>query len=273
MATILRAGRIVVRFSGPDAHRLLNDVLTGPFDPQSDEAGWWALLTPQGKILAEGLAGFAEDAWWLDVSTSVAENFLKRMKMYRLRAKAEIEDLRETYRVGWSAERPQDGIVHRDARGGGLGYRVLDPLEATAGWIEGEDFVRARIAAGIAELGEDFEPETTFAHDIALDLNDGIDFDKGCYVGQEVVSRMKHRGTARRRPVIVSGLSAQAGSAVASGGRDAGTVGRVIDGTAVAVLRLDRIADPQAATVEGAPVTLTLPSWASYAFGESGDED
>jgi folate-binding protein YgfZ len=273
MATILRAGRVVVRFSGPEAHRLLNDVLTGPFDPQSSDAGWWALLTPQGKILAEGLAGFAEDAWWLDVSASVAENFLKRMKMYRLRAKAEIEDLRETCRVGWSAERSPDGIVHRDTRGGGLGYRVLAPVEATTGWVESEDFVRARIAAGIAELGEDFEPETTFAHDIALDLNDGIDFDKGCYVGQEVVSRMKHRGTARRRPVIVSGLSAPAGSAVASGGRDAGSIGRVIDGNAVAVLRLDRIADPQGASVEGAPVALRLPSWASYAFGESGGED
>jgi len=273
MATNLRRGRTVVRFSGPDAHRLLNDVLTGRFDPQSDDAGWWALLTPQGKILAEGLAGFADGAWWLDVSAGVAENFLKRMKMYRLRAKAEIEDLTESHRVGWSAEKPADGIVHRDARGGGLGCRVVAPVEAANGWGDGEDFVKARIAAGIAELGEDFEPETTFAHDIALDLNDGIDFEKGCYVGQEVVSRMKHRGTARRRPVIVSGVSAPAGSAVTAGGREAGRIGHVVDGSAVAVLRLDRITDPNATTVEGAPVTLRLPAWATYAFGESGDED
>lgn len=273
MATILRAGRAVVRFSGPDAHRLLNDVLTGPFDEGAETAGWWALLTPQGKILAEGLAGFAEGAWWLDVSAGVAENFLKRMKMYRLRAKAEIENLTETHRVGWAPDRPEDGIVHRDGRGGGLGYRLIAATDTAGAWGDGEDFARARIAVGISELGEDFEPETTFAHDIGMDLNDGIDFAKGCYVGQEVVSRMKHRGTARRRPVIVSGIAAPAGSAVVAGGREAGSVGRVVDGTAVAVLRLDRITDPQAVTVESAPVTPRLPDWASYAFGESADAD
>lgn len=273
MATILRAGRAVVRFSGPDAHRLLNDVLTGPFDEKSETAGWWALLTPQGKILAEGLAGFGEGAWWLDVAASVADNFLKRMKMYRLRAKAEIEDLRETHRVGWTPDRPEGGVAHRDGRGGGLGYRVIAEADFAAGWGEGEDFAKARIAAGISELGEDFEPETTFAHDIGMDLNDGIDFVKGCYVGQEVVSRMKHRGTARRRPVIASGIAAPAGSTVVAGGREAGSVGRVVEGTAVAVLRLDRIAAPGAVTVEGAPVTLRLPDWASYAFGESEDAD
>ncbi|GLQ54916.1 YgfZ/GcvT domain-containing protein [Devosia nitrariae] len=273
MATILRAGRAVVRFSGPDAHRLLNDVLTGPFAEGSETAGWWALLSPQGKILAEGLAGFAKGAWWLDVAADVAENFLKRMKMYRLRAKAEIEDLTETHRVGWARDRLEGGIVHRDARGGGLGYRVVATADAAAAWGEGEDFARARIAAGISELGEDFGPETTFAHDIGMDLNDGIDFVKGCYVGQEVVSRMKHRGTARRRPVVVSGIAAPAGSAVVAGGREAGSVGRVVEGHAVAVLRLDRITDSDAVTVEGAPATLRLPDWASYAFGESADAD
>lgn len=273
MATILRKERAVFRVSGPDAHRLLNDVLTGPFDEKSDTAGWWALLTPQGKILAEGLAGFAQGAWWLDVAASIAENFLKRMKMYRLRAKAEIEDLTETHRVGWAPERPEDGLVHRDGRGGGLGYRIIAEADAAAAWGEGDDFAKARIAAGISELGEDFEPETTFAHDIGMDLNDGIDFVKGCYVGQEVVSRMKHRGTARRRPVIVSGVAAPAGSAVVAGGREAGSVGRVVEGTAVSVLRLDRITDPDAVTVDSAPVTLRLPDWASYAFGESADAD
>ncbi|OYW97205.1 MAG: hypothetical protein B7Z15_23505 [Rhizobiales bacterium 32-66-8] len=95
----------------------------------------------------------------------------------------------------------------------------------------------------------------------------------GCYVGQEVVSRMKHRGTARRRPVIVTGLAAPAGSAVLAGSREAGTIGQVVDGRAVAILRLDRITDAAAITVDGKPVTVTLPVWATYKFGDTVPED
>jgi tRNA-modifying protein YgfZ len=79
---------------------------------------------------------------------------------------------------------------------------------------------------------------------------------------------MKHRGTARRRPVIVSGIDAPAGSAVVNGGREAGTIGQVVDGKAVGVLRLDRITDTAAVTVDGKPVTVTLPAWATYQFGD-----
>jgi folate-binding Fe-S cluster repair protein YgfZ len=106
-----------------------------------------------------------------------------------------------------------------------------------------------------------------------MDILEGIDFVKGCYVGQEVVSRMKHRGTARRRPVVVSGVDAPAGSAVIAGGREAGTIGQVVAGQAVAILRLDRITDITAATVDGKPVTLALPAWATYQFGEAVSED
>src|SRR5690606_37571597 len=105
------------------------------------------------------------------------------------------------------------------------------------------------------------------AHDLGMDLLEGIDFVKGCYVGQEVVSRMKHRGTARRRPVIVSGLDAPAGSAIVAGNREAGTIGQVVDGKAVAILRLDRLTDPDAVSVADKIVTLELPAWANYQFG------
>jgi folate-binding Fe-S cluster repair protein YgfZ len=80
---------------------------------------------------------------------------------------------------------------------------------------------------------------------------------------------MKHRGTARRRPVIVSGVTAPAGSAVVAGGREAGSIGQVVEGQAVAIVRLDRITDPAGVTVDGRPVTLTLPGWAPYRFGET----
>ncbi|MDB5563365.1 MAG: Folate-dependent protein for Fe/S cluster synthesis/repair in oxidative stress, partial [Hyphomicrobiales bacterium] len=197
-------------------------------------------------------------------------SFIKRMKMYRLRAEMAIEDLRESHRLGWSPEPVSDGIAHADARASGLGFRVIADVGSAAGWVaDAGAYGGARIAHAIAELGPDFAVDTTFPHDIGMDLLNGVDFKKGCFIGQEVVSRMQHRGTARRRPVLVSGIEAAATGAVTLGERELGALGAVLDGQSVAVLRLDRIADPAAVTVAGKPVTLALPSWASYSFGES----
>ena len=275
MTISLRADRAVFRFSGADAHKLLNDVVTGYVPAGGNEAAAWALLSPQGKILAEGLAGFAEDAIWVDVHQSVADDFFKRMKMYRLRAQVVIDDLRETHRVGFAQHKELAGIQHHDRKGSvQLGWRVIAPLEAAMDWLQDDtSYQAARIEAGIAHQGSDFLANDTFAHDIGFDILDGIDFDKGCYVGQEVVSRMKHRGTARRRPVIVSGIEAPTGTAVVAGGREAGTIGQVVDGTAVAIIRLDRITDLDAVTVGDRPVRLALPVWATYAFGEAAADD
>lgn len=272
MPTILRPSRAAFRFSGPEAHKLLFDVVTGRLQPEPGPAVWWALLSPQGKVQAEGLSGWADDAFWLDVDQSVADAFFKKMKLYRLRAKVDIDDLRATHSLGWSFDGWTGGIGHADPRG--LGERVIAPNEQTGDWLpEDEEYDRRRIAAGIPEQGRDFGIDENFAHDIGLDILDGIDFVKGCYIGQEVVSRMKHRGTARRRPVIVSGIDAPAGTPVVAGGREAGTIGQVVEGSAVAILRLDRIVDPAAVTVDGKPVTVTLPPWATYQFGEASADD
>jgi folate-binding protein YgfZ len=275
MTIHLRADRAVFRFSGPDAHKLLNDVVTGKVPTEPGAAAAWALLSPQGKILAEGLVGQAEDALWLDVHHSVADDFLKRMKLYRLRAKAEIEDLRETHRVGFAQGEPPGGINHAVHMGPlDLGWRIIAPVQASTDWVQDDQaYQAARIAAGILHQGNDFPANDVFAHDIGFDLLEGIDFAKGCYVGQEVVSRMKHRGTARRRPVIVSGVTAPAGTPLVTGDREAGIIGQVTDGRAVAIVRLDRITDPAAVTVDGKPVGLELPVWATYRFGEAPAED
>ena len=279
MTIHLRADRAVFRFSGPDAHKLLNDVVTGAIPAEGagdgEVAAAWALLSPQGKILAEGLAGHAEDAIWVDVHQSVADDFFKRMKMYRLRARAEIDDLRETHRVGFAQDEEPTGLRHTDRMGPiDMGWRAIAPVEATTDWVQNDSFYQAeRIGIGIAHQGNDFPANDAFAHDIGLDILDGIDFEKGCYVGQEVVSRMKHRGTARRRPVIVSGIDAPAGTPVMAGDREAGTVGQVVDGRAVAIVRLDRITDPAAVTVGGKPVQIELPVWANYRLGDASGED
>lgn len=272
MPTIHRPSRAVFRFSGDEAQKLLNDTLTGRILAEPGPAAWWALLSPQGKIQAEGLSRFVDGAFWLDVDKSVADAFFKRMKMYRLRAHVEIEDLRETHRVGWS-DLAAPGALE-DVRAGGLGWTIVAEAAASEDWAETPDtWAARRTDAGVAELGPDFAGDGTFPHDIGMDLLNGIDFIKGCYIGQEVVSRMKHRGTARRRPVIVSGLEAvAAGASVVAAGRDAGSLGTPVDGRAVAILRLDRITDLDAVTVTGEPVRLSLPHWATYSFGEAGEE-
>jgi folate-binding protein YgfZ len=166
-----------------------------------------------------------------------------------------IDDLRETHAVGWDG-----GEVHT---------RVVASKADAAGWTPPDSaYDAARIARGIAEQGPDFAADAVFPHDIGMDLLGGVDFKKGCYIGQEVVSRMQHKGTARRRPVIVSGIEAAAGTAVVAGGREAGTIGQVVDGKAVAVVRLDRF-DGGEVTVGDKPVMITLPGWATYRLGES----
>ncbi|MEO7220945.1 MAG: folate-binding protein [Devosia sp.] len=259
MPTILRPSRALFRFSGADAQKLLFDVVTGRLVAEAGPPVWWALLSPQGKIQAEGLSVWRDGAFWLDVDRSVADGFLKRMKMYRLRATVEIEDLRETYAVGSD---PEAEKAH-----------AVGTMDEAASWGARDGrYDAARIAKGVAELGPDFAADQVFPHDIGMDLLGGVDFKKGCYIGQEVVSRMEHRGTARRRPVIVNGVDAPMGSPIVTNGREAGTIGTPVGGKAVAIVRLDRF-DGGEVTVDGKPVTITLPSWATYRLGESAAAD
>jgi tRNA-modifying protein YgfZ len=269
-AVEIRPDRIAIRVTGKDATRLLGDVLSGHIAAETGPARWWALLTPQGKILAEGLCSWADGAFWLDVDESVCESFLKRMRIYKLRADANFEDLSESHAVGWSADPIPDCLCDQDDRGETLGFRAIAPKAETTGWQEGKDFSSRRIGYGLCQLGTDFSPDSQFPHDIGMDLLGGIDFQKGCYIGQEVVSRMKHRGTARRRPAIVSGEGLETGAAVMADGREAGRLGAVLDEQGVAILRLDRITNLDKVTADGRPVRLALPSWADYAFGDSG---
>jgi folate-binding protein YgfZ len=262
----------VVRVSGPDARKLLNDTLTSRFDDGLKGAGrWFALLSPQGKVQVEGLVTEADGAFWFTLPAELTADFVKRMKLYRLRAKVEIEPQPELG-VFWSPDGEGASgarLAYRDSRADGLGVRLIRPRDAAAGESDGA-YHAARIAAGVPAFGADFGANEVFPHDIGMDFLGGLDFQKGCYVGQEVVSRMQHRGTARRRPVIVIGVPAgtAAGAPLMVGEREAGTVGRDVEGRAIAIVRLDRVAGT-VPTVGGLPVELTVPGWATYRLGEA----
>jgi folate-binding protein YgfZ len=266
----------VVRFSGEDARKLLNDTLTCRFDDGLKGVGrWFALLSPQGKVQVEGLVTEAEGAFWFDIEAGLVADFVKRMKLYRLRAKVDIEH-RPELTVYWSpdGDAPEGALfAYRDERAPGLGTRYVVAGEHEKPVNDEDDpmaaYHAARVAAGVVEFG-DFGANEVFPHDIGMDFLGGVDFKKGCYIGQEVVSRMQHRGTARRRPVLVSGVpeGAAAGAPVMVGEREAGAIGGEVEGRAVAILRLDRVTGGLV-TIGGLPVELSLPAWATYRFGEA----
>jgi len=273
----------VVRISGEDARKLLNDTLTCRFDEALVGAGrWFALLSPQGKVQVEGLVTEASGAFWFTMEAGLVADFVKRMKLYRLRAKVEIEHV-PSLAILWSpdGDRPDvEGVIgYRDERNAGLGTRyLLDHKELrpeAAPKVEPmAAYYAVKNAIGIAEFGPDFGVNEVFPHDIGMDFLGGLDFKKGCYIGQEVVSRMQHRGTARRRPAIVEGVpnGAAGGAQVLVGEREAGTIGAPVEGKAVAIIRLDRIDGRAEPTVGGLPVKLRLPVWATYKFGDVAEE-
>jgi len=188
------------------------------------------------------------------------------------------------------AERAPDteyGLVYPDPRLPALGQRIMLPPHLAkqaaddlgAALVDASEYEAHRIALGVPRGGLDFVYGDAFPHETDMDQLAGIDFDKGCYVGQEVVSRMEHRGTARNRivPVTVEGFAPEAGIPVTAGDKPVGTMGSAAGNRGLAMLRLDRIAD---AVAEGLPLTaggVTIaprkPDWARFAWpGEKAAE-
>jgi folate-binding protein YgfZ len=280
--------RGVVRVTGEEARKFLDGLFTCDMDRVTPEAArFGALLTPQGKILFDFIVVEApQDAgggFYLDCVRVFAPDLVKRLTFYKLRAKVAVEDLSASLAVvaGWGeASRPdQDvGLVATDPRLASLGWRATVAVEDVAslaprGDEEAEAYHAHRIALGVPAAGKDFLWNDAFPHEAMMDQLHGVDFEKGCYVGQEVVSRMQHRGTARTRtiPVVyLDGFVAEAGSDVTAGGRTLGTVGPGAAGRALAMIRLDRAADAVAAgetlRAGGLAVRIEKPAWIGFPF-------
>ncbi|MCB1490102.1 MAG: folate-binding protein YgfZ [Bauldia sp.] len=271
--------RGVVAVSGPDALSFLDNLLTSNVDAAGDGRAVFAgLLSPQGKLLFDFIIFRDHDErYLLDVAQGAVDGLLKRLQMFRLRAKVEFADLSDERIVvaAWGSDRPPqlDGVVAPDPRLAALGFRAIVPpgadmapdfAESTQGQYDAH-----RIVLGVPEGGIDFAFGDAFPHDADMDDLAGVDFAKGCFVGQEVVSRMKHRGTARRRVVIGHGANLPpAGSEVAAGGKPIGTLGSSSGDTALALVRIDRAREAMDARVPilagGTPITLTIPAWATF---------
>ena len=296
MKAALLPDRGVVKVIGDGARAFLHGLVTADLlKLKTGEARYCALLTPQGKIIADFFVAEAPakdgGGFFLDAPRARIAMLVERLNLYKLRAKVVVEDLSEILGVlaAWDSDAPPApaaapgdaiGLAFADPRLPALGLRVMLPphLAATAAAALGASLVDAgvyetlRIALGIPRGGIDFAYGDAFPHEADMDQLAGVDFTKGCYVGQEVVSRMEHRGTARSRavPLRFDGEPPQPGAAVVAGERQLGQLGSSAAGRAIALMRLDRVADTLAQggtmTADGTPVHLVKPDWARFAF-------
>ncbi|HSI41569.1 MAG TPA: folate-binding protein [Xanthobacteraceae bacterium] len=271
MAMAVLDDRAVVRVAGAEAHGFLDRLLTNRV-PAPGEASFAALLSPQGKILADMILTAAPDEVRLELPRVLMADLLKRLALYRLRARIEIAPL-DGLAVVVVWDEAADGAVP-DPRLKGLGARLHLPqadaqarADATAA-----DWHAHRIALGVPEGGRDFAYGDAFPHEADMDQLNGIDFTKGCYVGQEIVSRMQHRGTARTRiiPFAVCGAPPPPGTEIVAGGKSIGRLGSGVDGRVLASVRLDRIEDARAAghniEADGTALVPEKPEWARFAI-------
>jgi folate-binding protein YgfZ len=279
------ADRGVVGVTGADAMKLLQGVITNDMDLLSVRpAIHAALLTPQGKILFEFFVVRAPDGFWLEAAADKTADLAKRLTLYRLRAKVDIKDRTAEYRAfalwGGAPEASAGAagsLVFADPRLPALGLRGLAqaPLApdfaavSEALEVPAHDYHAHRIALGVPEGGKDYAFGDAFPHDADLDQFHSVSFAKGCFVGQEVVSRMQNRSHVRKRIVaIVGDAPLLAGAAITAGTAVIGTVGSVAGSDALALVRLDRAVEAAAKGTPlmagGVAIALRKPDWANF---------
>ena len=240
--------RAVLRIAGGDARTLLQGLVTCNMDHVTrTQAGFGALLTPQGKILFDFL--IAEDAqgFLLDTAASQSEALAKRLAMYRLRANVTMTPEPSLgVMAAWDGT-PLPGFVFDDPRHHDLGRRAIVAKTEAQGDASADAYHAHRVICGVPEAGRDFSFNDIFPHDADMDLIHGLDFKKGCYVGQEVVSRMEHRGGVRKRilPVTLRGPAPAPGTPILVGEVAIGTMGTSAPAgqettLALALIRTDR---------------------------------
>jgi folate-binding protein YgfZ len=280
--------RALISIAGPDAEHFLQNIITTDIAAIAAAEAWpGALLTPQGKIMFDFLISRRDDdGFLLECRGDIADDFMRRLTLYKLRAKVEIAKLdQDVVAVSWQtdsaasqsdstrSETDSSSVSDRRFRADALvvrHYGVPPVANASA-----DDYAALRVAHAVAESGADFELGDAFPHDVLFDQNGGVGLKKGCFVGQEVVSRMQHRGTARRRLLHVRAETAlpAPGTDVTADGRPLGRLGTVAGKDGLAIARIDKV---KAAMDGGVPimageteVTLAIPGWARFGFPET----
>jgi len=251
--------RAVIAVAGPQAREFLQGLITNDIERLQPGSGLYAaLLTPQGKILFDFFLVEGDGAILIDCHAPAREALLKRLTLYKLRSKVVLE-ARDQLAVlaEWDGAEAKYAIAYPDPRLAALGRRaIIARGEMRADLLPVSAYHAHRLSLGVPEAG-DFGSDKMFALDADLDELHAVDFQKGCYVGQELTARMKHRGTARKRLLPVR--DGVPGAAVSAGGKD---IGEVVS-PAFALIRLDRLEEAAGApvTIGSSVIELNRPDW------------
>ena len=280
----LLPSRAVLKIGGADAHKFLQGLVTNDVGKvHGEDAVHAGLLSPQGKVLFDFFLVAEGDGFLADVAREQEVELLKRLGFYRLRAAVEISaDPSREVAACWGGKpaEPPGAILYADPRLPALGYRAFltrgsGPTALGCKPASEQDYHAFRISLGVPEGGKDYAFGDAFPHEALFDQLHGVDFEKGCFVGQEVVSRMEHRGTARKRVVPVEGVGPlpAPGTSIEAAGAAIGTLGSVAGTSGLALVRLDRAEDALARgetfTAGGVGIALRRPAFANFAMPAS----
>ena len=265
--------RSVIAVGGTEPRAFLQGLVSNDMEKCRPGQGIYAaLLTPQGKVLFEFFITESDERFLIDCAAERASELLKRLSFYRLRAKIELAlapDL--AVAAYWDGDllTKSDLVTFPDPRWSALGSRWIGKradLERALAGIAPASYRAHQLHLGIPDSA-DLPPDTVFALDAGFEELRGVDFKKGCFVGQEVTARMKHRATARRRFMIaeLAGTPPAPGTKLEAMGREVGTLATGTAGRALALVRLDRVEEAREAdaaiTAAGEAVTLHKPAW------------
>lgn len=281
--------RGLIELKGPDATTFLQGLITNDMGKVREGAALFAgLLSPQGKILFEFFVVAVADGCILDCQASQVADLVKRLGLYKLRAKLEIADRSAALSVAalWGASEapggaPEGGALSADPRLAGMGWRLIAPADIVREWAgqtglreaTAADYHQHRIGLLVPEGGADYAFADAYPHEACYDQLNGVDFKKGCYVGQEIVARMEFRKTARTRITGVVTLDGAQlppqGAELMAGDAHIGTMGSSVGLRGLALVRVDRAGEAMEKGViisaNGVAVELRKPAWANYA--------
>ncbi|NWH09298.1 MAG: folate-binding protein YgfZ [Alphaproteobacteria bacterium] len=264
MLTLLPS-RAVVSVAGADAAGFLQGLITNDIAKAAGAPLYAALLTPQGKYLFDFILAAHDDGFLIDCERARAEALIARLLAYRLRAKVAIALTDWCVMAAWGeTPQPQSGeTAFPDPRHPALGFRLLAPVALGTTTASESDYHRHRIGLGVPEGAMDFAPEETFLLEGNAEELHGVDFKKGCYVGQELTARMKHRGTARRRVLRVRAEAALPpfGTPLMQDGSEVGTMMSALDGAGLALVRIDRLALERPVLAGDVPAMVSAPDY------------
>lgn len=272
--------RTLLNINGPDAVAFLHGLVTCDVENlNTGEITFGALLSPQGKILFDFFIIKSVDGFMLDIDKSMSDDFLHKLKFYKLRADVEVSRVSEKTKVfavfGGVIEDitniQVDGICVRDPRLNALGSRAyINRVPADFKVVELSEYIALRNQHGMPSGGTDFIFGDTFPHEALMDQFGGVDFKKGCYIGQEVVSRMQHRGTARKRFISATSKSAmpEIGTEIIADGKTVGKIASMSGTHAIALIRMDKAAsavlDNGSILAGSTEIKLHIQDWANF---------